>query len=637
MSIYSDILKKHWGYDSFRPLQEDIIRSVADLNKDTLGLLPTGGGKSIIFQVPALSKSGTCIVVTPLIALMKDQVDNLRRRNIKAVAVYSGMTNQEIKNAFDSCIFGDTKFLYVSPERLGTPMFAEKISEMKVSILAIDEAHCISQWGYDFRPSYLKIADIRDMLPGVPILALTATATPEVADDIQDKLKFKEKNLFKKSFARNNLVYIVRKIADKNNYMLRILNSQPGTSIIYVRNRKRTKETAEFLQNSGISADYFHAGLTPEYKDYRQQQWKNGKIRVICSTNAFGMGIDKPDVRTVVHIDLPDSIEGYFQEAGRAGRDEKKAYAVLLYDDNDIATLRRNLTTSFPEKKYIIDIYNTLGTYLNVPIGTAKGAVFGFRLYEFAKQYGYNQLQVLSALKILQRNGYIELTEEVHTKARVMFTIDREDLYKFQVANARFDYFIKLILRENEGVFGNYCEIDEDKIARSQNCSVDIVYSYLNKLNQLQIISYIPKRCTPYIIYTTERIDTKGLIIKEETYDLLKEKYEARINAIIKYCLNDQVCRSRQLTEYFGEKDAKDCGECDVCRSKIRKTLDANNFDTIFDAIYNILKTSTPNINEIIAQLNGYDEELIREITQKMVSDQIAETDEIGNFRLLTQ
>jgi ATP-dependent DNA helicase RecQ len=635
MSIYSDILKKYWGYDAFRPLQEDIIRSVADHNQDTLGLLPTGGGKSIIFQVPALAKEGTCIVITPLIALMKDQVENLRRRNVKAAAVYSGMTAREIQTAFDSCIYGDTKFLYMSPERLSTELFLEKLKQMKVSILAIDEAHCISQWGYDFRPSYLKIADVRDLLPDVPVLALTATATPEVADDIQDKLHFKQKNLFRKSFARKNLIYIVRKVADKNNYLLRILNAQPGTGIVYVRNRKRTKEASEFLQRSGISADYFHAGLTPEYKDYRQSQWKNDKIRVICSTNAFGMGIDKPDVRVVVHIDLPDSVEGYFQEAGRGGRDEKKAYAVLLYDERDISNLRRNLTNSFPEKKFIQTVYNALAN--DIPIGTGAGMMMDFNMYEFSQKWGFNQMQLLSALKILQRNGYIETTDEVFTPSKVMFTVSREDLYKFQVANARFDYFIKILLRNYEGIFGNYVPIDETRIAYNEKCSVEVVKTYLKTLRQQKVIDYIPQERTPYLILCCDRVEDRGFIIRPETYEDLKKRYEARINAMIKYCLNDQVCRSRQLTAYFGETDGEDCGECDVCRSKNRKIMSADRFDAAFDAVYETLSESPLNIDDIIDRLQQYDEDLLKEIVHKMVEDEMVSVDDIGVISLVDE
>ncbi len=638
MSIYTDILKKYWGYDSFRPLQEDIIKSVADLGRDTLGLLPTGGGKSIIFQVPALSKSGVCIVVTPLIALMKDQVENLRRRNIRAAAIYSGMTQREIQNAFDSCIYGDTKFLYMSPERLGTDLFLSKIKEMEVSILAIDEAHCISQWGYDFRPSYLRIADVRKVLPkDVPVLALTATATPEVARDIMDKLGFREPNLFRKSFSRKNLIYIVRRVEDKNPYMLRIFNSQPGTGIVYVRHRRRTKEASEYLKQCGISADFFHAGHTPAYKDFRQQQWKDGKIRVICSTNAFGMGIDKPDVRTVVHIDLPDSMEGYFQEAGRGGRDEQKAYAVLLYNDKDISNLRRNLTNSFPPKEYITNVYNALGNYLQIPIGAGRDVAYGFNLMDFASKYNLNQLQLISALHILQRNGYIETTEEVFTQAKVQMLISREDLYKFQVAQKAYDAFIKLLLRNHEGIFSNPVDVDEERLAREGKCKVEVIYAYLNKLAQMRIISYVPQKNQPYIIYISERIDSRGLIIRPETYDLLRDKYQQRINAMIKYCLNDQQCRSRQLIEYFGEVDGEDCGECDVCRARQRAAAPGGNFNSLFDQVFALMQAHPEglDIDAVLDAASQLDDSAVREVVRKMMLDGIVQVDDGGLYSII--
>lgn len=634
MSIYTDILKKYWGYDSFRPLQEDIIKSVADYGKDTLGLLPTGGGKSIIFQVPALSKSGVCIVITPLIALMKDQVENLRRRNIRAVAVYSGMGPTEIQNAYDACIYGGVKFLYMSPERLGTDMFLAKVKEMEVSILAIDEAHCISQWGYDFRPSYLRIADIRKILPAnVPVLALTATATPEVADDIMVRLGFREKNLFRKSFSRKNLIYLVRRVDNKEEYMLRIFNNQPGTGIVYVRNRKRTKEAAEFLQSRNISADFFHAGLTQAYKDFRQEQWKKGNIRIICSTNAFGMGIDKPDVRTVVHIDIPDSVEGYFQEAGRGGRDEQKAYAVLLYNDTDITRLRRGLSNSFPPKEYIRTVYNALGNHFQIPLGAGRDAAYGFNIYDFSQKYGFQPLQLISALKILQRNGYIELTDEVFTKGRVMFLITREDLYKFQVANSAFDAFIKMLLRNYEGLWSNYVEIDEEAMAREGKCKVDIIYAYLNKLDQLKVISYIPQKSTPYIIYVCERLADASFIIRPETYDLLRDRYEARINAMVKYCLNDQKCRSRQLIEYFGETGGEDCGECDVCRRRKSEQAKPEDFDNVFDMVYARLKASPGDIDALLGDLK-LDYDLVRKVVNGMMDDGVLSMDEHGVISL---
>ena len=634
MSIYTDILQQYWGYTSFRPLQEEIIKSVADEGRDTLGLLPTGGGKSIIFQVPALSKEGTCIVVTPLIALMKDQVENLRRRNIKAVAVYSGLTFHEIQAAFDSCTFGGTKFLYLSPERLSTELFLERLKTLKVSMLAIDEAHCISQWGYDFRPSYLKIADVRHLLPGVPVLALTATATPKVADDIQEKLLFKEKNLFKKSFARSNLIYIVRKVEDKESYLMRIVNAQPGTGVVYVRNRKKTRETAEFLKSKSISADYFHAGLTQAYKDYRQQQWKDGKTRIICSTNAFGMGIDKPDVRFVTHLDVPDSLEAYFQEAGRGGRDEKKAYAVLLYNDGDISNLRRNLTMSFPPKEYIKQVYNMLGNYYQIPIGAAKGRTFEFKLAHFVEQYNLNILQCMSALKILQRNGYIETTEEVFVNSRIMFVISREDLYKYQVANRQTDAFIKLLLRSYTGLFSNYVEIDEEQIAKNAQCSIDTIVEMLKKMSQQKIISYIPQKRTPFLIYTEERLDDKSIIIAPETYDLLREHYTERVNSVIKYCINDQTCRSRQLTSYFGEESNTDCGECDVCRSKRERYARAEEFDEIFDYIFNFIKQAPRQLQESKTS-SPFDNEHTSEVIRKMEDDGIIEHNQDGIYSVV--
>ncbi|MCQ2974034.1 MAG: RecQ family ATP-dependent DNA helicase [Bacteroidales bacterium] len=634
MSIYTDILRKYWGYSSFRPLQEDIIKSVADDKKDTLGLLPTGGGKSIIFQVPALSMDGVCIVITPLIALMKDQVENLKKRNIKAVAIYSGLTFQEMQAAFDSCTFGNTKFLYISPERLSTELFLERLKSINVNILAIDEAHCISQWGYDFRPSYLKIADVRKFLPNVPVLALTATATPQVADDIQDKLLFKEKNLFKKSFARKNLIYIVRHVVDKYSYLMKIVKNQPGTGVVYVRNRKKTREAAEFLQKNGVSADYFHAGLTQAYKDFRQQQWKDGKTRIICSTNAFGMGIDKPDVRFVAHLDIPDSLEAYFQEAGRGGRDEKTAYAILLYDENDIANLRRNITNSFPPKSYIKNIYNALGNYFQVPIGAAKGKAFEFKLGDFVERYNLNIMQCMGALKILQRNGYIETTEEVFVGSRVMFNINRDDLYKFQVANAKLDALIKTLLRGYTGLFGNYAEIDEQAIANNLKCSKDTIIDFLKKMASQKIISYIPQKKTPFLFFTEERLDEKNLIISPESYDLLKDRYTQQINAVIKYCVNNNKCRSRQLIEYFGETNTQNCGECDVCKSQKNKEIEGDVFEKIFDAVYKYIQNVPQNFNDIVYNLKFEPDEILT-VLKNMIDDGIVKLNESGDYEII--
>lgn len=630
MSIYTEILQKYWGYSGFRPLQEDIIKSVADQGRDTLGLLPTGGGKSIIFQVPALAKEGVCLVVTPLIALMKDQVDNLNKRNIKAAAIYSGLTPDEIQSAFDACAYGDCKFLYLSPERLATEYFIERIKSIKVSFLAIDEAHCISQWGYDFRPSYLKIAAIRDIIPDVPVLALTATATPEVADDIQDKLCFKEKNVFRKSFYRDNLVYIVRKVENKEEYLLRIVNSQKGSGVVYVRNRKHTREIAEYLQKHGISADYFHAGLSKEGKDFRQNAWKEGKIRIICATNAFGMGIDKPDVRFVVHLDIPDSLEAYFQEAGRGGRDEKRAYAVLLYNNNDISNLKRNLTNSYPDKDYIKNIYNALGNYFQIPIGSAKGRMFDFRIADFCERYELNVIQAMGALKILERNGYLELTEEVYTPSKLMFIVDRNDLYKFQVANAKFDSFIKLVLRAYTGLFSTFVNIDEFELAKYSKNSVETVRDYLGKLKSSGIVNYIPQKRTPYLIYSEERLDEKNIRILPQTYDLLKKLQKDRIEAVIAYCLNNYKCRSRQLTEYFGEKNENlHCGICDVCKENTQNGNEDSSFDKLFIKIGEMLSKGDIS-QDLLIQQSGFDKRDVMEAINKMIDSGIIKVFEDG-------
>jgi len=616
MSIYTDILKKNWGYPSFREMQEDIIVSVADDNKDTLGLLPTGGGKSILFQVPALAKDGVCIVVTPLIALMKDQVENLKRRNIKALAVYTGMTRHEIGIALDNIVYGDYKFLYLSPERLGTELFLAKLPSMNINLIAIDESHCISQWGYDFRPSYLKIADIRQYLPNVPILALTATATPEVAIDIQEKLKFKESNLFRKSFERTNLIYIVRKVEDKMRYLLKIAKTNKGTAVVYVRNRKKTREIAKFLQNNGISADYFHAGIDPKEKDRKQDDWKNDKIRIIVSTNAFGMGIDKSDVRFVVHMDLPDTIEAYFQEAGRGGRDEKTAYAVLLYNNMDIVNLKRSITNAYPEREMIKKVYTALGNFLQIPIGAGKGFSYDFNISEFAKRYKLPILQVFSALKFLQREGYLEFTEEIFQSSKLIFNVGQEDLYKFQVANANLDSFIKLILRSYSGVFSDYTNINEFRLSKKANTSKEVIYKYLQNLAKFKIITYIPQRKTPYIIYTEERLEDKSVRISKENYDKLKERQITRIEGVIDYITNKEKCRSQMLLIYFGEKDAKECGNCDYCRRKANLELKQKEFEIIKDEIKKLLKNERFTFKELVDKIDKEEDKVMKVVRE---------------------
>ena len=567
MNKYQEILKQYWGYDSFRDLQEEIITSIGE-GKDTLGLMPTGGGKSITFQVPALAQSGLCIVITPLIALMKDQVQNLRKRGIKALAIYSGMTRQEIVTALENCIFGDYKFLYISPERLDTEIFRIKLRSMKVSMITVDESHCISQWGYDFRPAYLKIAEIRELLPGVPVLALTATATPEVVKDIQSRLNFREENVFRMSFERKNLAYIVRKTDNKTGELLHILKRIDGSAIIYVRNRRRTKEITELLMQEGITADFYHAGLDNAVKDLRQKRWQNGEIRVMVATNAFGMGIDKPDVRIVLHIDLPDSPEAYFQEAGRAGRDGLKAYAVILYAKSDKMTLHKRVADTFPEKEYILQVYEHLQYYYQMAMGDGFQCIREFNLEEFCRKFKYFPVPVDSALKILTQAGYLEYTDEQDNASRILFTIRRDELYKLREMGTEAETLIQTILRSYTGVFTDYAYISEDTLAIRTGLTRQQIYNILVTLAKRRIVDYIPHKKTPYIIYTRERLELRYLHIPASVYEERKARYEARIKAMEEYVTSESVCRSRMLLRYFGEKNEHNCKQCDVCLNR---------------------------------------------------------------------
>ena len=567
MNKYQEILKQYWGYDSFRDLQEEIITSIGE-GKDTLGLMPTGGGKSITFQVPALAQSGLCIVITPLIALMKDQVQNLRKRGIKALAIYSGMTRQEIVTALENCIFGDYKFLYISPERLDTEIFRIKLRSMKVSMITVDESHCISQWGYDFRPAYLKIAEIRELLPGVPVLALTATATPEVVKDIQSRLNFREENVFRMSCERKNLAYIVRKTDNKTGELLHILKRIDGSAIIYVRNRRRTKEITELLMQEGITADFYHAGLDNAVKDLRQKRWQNGEIRVMVATNAFGMGIDKPDVRIVLHIDLPDSPEAYFQEAGRAGRDGLKAYAVILYAKSDKMTLHKRVADTFPEKEYILQVYEHLQYYYQMAMGDGFQCIREFNLEEFCRKFKYFPVPVDSALKILTQAGYLEYTDEQDNASRILFTIRRDELYKLREMGTEAETLIQTILRSYTGVFTDYAYISEDTLAIRTGLTRQQIYNILVTLAKRRIVDYIPHKKTPYIIYTRERLELRYLHIPASVYEERKARYEARIKAMEEYVTSESVCRSRMLLRYFGEKNEHNCKQCDVCLNR---------------------------------------------------------------------
>ncbi len=612
---YLAVLQKYWGHSAFRPLQEQII-DAAYHGKDVLGLMPTGGGKSITFQVPALCKEGTCLVITPLIALMKDQVDNLRSKGIKALAVYSGMTHSEILQAYDNCILGDYKFLYVSPERLATDLFLDKVSRMNINMLVIDESHCISQWGYDFRPSYLKIADVKSFLPaGTPTLALTATATPEVVEDIQNQLQFREHLVYKKSFARNNIAYVVRKTDDKIGQMLHILNSVPGTSIIYVRNRKKTKEVADLLRNEGFTADHFHAGLAHETKDKKQEAWKNGSCRVIVATNAFGMGIDKPDVRTVIHLDLPDTLEAYFQEAGRAGRDEKKAYAVLLYNQSDISKLKKRIADNFPERSFITQVYRELACYYEIGIDEGDGFMHAFNLIDFCSVFHLPSLQTFNALKILQQAGYVELTDELDQKSRVMFTVTKKELYDQDLSfDPKLDEIINLLLRSHTGLFAEYAMIDEDMLSHRLSLTKDELYHKLVSLTKKGIIQYIPGKNSPYIIFTHRRVDDQHLKISKDVYEKRLERFQDKIQKVIGYVQDEDHCRSRMLLQYFGETNSCDCGICDYCLKRNETGITNKEFNQIKEYIFSRLKTAPTHFKQLVEESSHIEKHVVEAI-----------------------
>lgn len=576
MTNPNDILKQYWGFDTFRPLQEDIIRSVLDGN-DALALLPTGGGKSICFQVPALCKEGVCIVVSPLIALMKDQVANLKKREITAEAIFSGMAYREIDRILDNCTYGGVKFLYLSPERLTTDLVRERIKKMNISLLAVDEAHCISQWGYDFRPPYLQIAEIRELIPDVPVLALTATATTEVVEDIQEKLLFKRKNVFQKSFSRPNLAYVVLPEENKNTRLLDILRKVKGSGVVYARNRKMTKQVAKFLVENKISADFYHAGLTPDERSKKQEAWIAGKIAIMACTNAFGMGIDKPDVRTVVHLDLPESLEAYFQEAGRAGRDGKKAYAVLLYAEEDKRNLERNLLVAYPPIQDIRQTYRALGSYFQLAVGGGEFQSFDFDIADFCKNFKLEVIKTYSCIKILEQEGWISLTESVWMPSSFMVLVTREQLYDFQLKNPSLDAVIKSLLRLSEGGFQHFVPIQEAAVARLLKTTPDKVLPAIQQLHKEGIIEYRPMKDKPQLTFTKERVDASNLTIDLEAYNLRKERQRKRMEKAITYATSAR-CRSQQLLEYFGE-ESPTCGVCDVCLGRTKSELSADDFE----------------------------------------------------------
>ena len=559
-----DILKKYWGYDAFRLLQQDIIESVL-AGRDTLGLMPTGGGKSITFQVPTMAMDGMALVVTPIISLMKDQVDRLRALHIKATYLYAGLTRAEVNRTYDKCLYGNCKFLYVSPERLQSQSFMDRLRQMPVSLIVVDEAHCISQWGYDFRPSFLRIVQVRKLFPAVPVLALTATATPVVVEDIQRSLGFKTPNVFSMSFARDNLSYVVRATEEKVTELIHILRSVPGTAIVYVRSRLRTKQISDELNRAGIHADYYHAGLYVEDKEDKQNKWTSDECRVMVATNAFGMGIDKPDVRLVVHVDVPNSLEEYYQEAGRAGRDGKRSYAVLLVKRTDQRILRRHVTEAFPDKDFIRNVYERVGNFLGVSLGEGFQRMYDFNFNLFCRTFDLPVLPTHNALKILTRAGYIEFVEEIETQSRVMIHARKDELYDLETTTPGADLVLQAILRIYTGLFSDYVFINEDVIAYRTGLDQETIYKSLLELTRMHILHYVPRKRTPYIIYTTSREEPRHVLIPRAVYEELRDRMTQRIEAIINYAYNDQGCRERMLLNYFGEVKVGECGHCDLC------------------------------------------------------------------------
>lgn len=572
--IYRDILRQYWGYDDFRGIQRDIIESIGS-GKDTLGLMPTGGGKSVTFQVPAIAKDGTCIVVTPLIALMKDQVQHLRSKGIRAVAVYSGMRRSEIVSALENCILGDVKLLYVSPERLSSEIFQIKFRHMRVSFITVDEAHCISQWGYDFRPAYLEIGSLRQLKPDVPVLALTATATPQVIEDIQEKLSFRKKNVFRMSFERKNLSYVVRKAEDKPKELQHILNRVDGSAIVYVRSRRRCREISEMLGRSGIKSTFYHAGLEHSTRDERQKMWQEDEARVMVATNAFGMGIDKPNVRIVIHFDCPDSIEAYFQEAGRAGRDGKQAYAVLLWNGSDLGKLNKRIGENFPPKEYIYNVYDCLAFYYGIGLGSGMGHSFAFDIGLFCATYHLFPIQVDSSLRLLDSAGYVHYETDPASAARVCILLRRNDLYQLDNLAGSDEAVMTVLLRNYGGLFTDYRFVDEALVAAQAQLTRDQCYQVLKSLSKRNIISYIPQRKSPFVSYTRDRVEK--VLIPTTVYEERKEQFSKRIEAMEAYACNDDVCRSQQLLRYFGEENVKECGHCDVCLKDRHEPMSLDN------------------------------------------------------------
>jgi ATP-dependent DNA helicase RecQ len=593
------ILSRFWGHEEFRPLQEEIILSILQ-GKDTLALMPTGGGKSITFQVSAMAMEGICIVITPLIALMKDQVDQLHQRKIKAMAIHSGMTGYEIDVALNNCVYGGFKFLYVSPERIATPLFRTRVRDMQVNLLAVDEAHCISQWGYDFRPSYLEISALREILEQVPLLALTATATPEVCEDIQERLSFPQKNLLKTSFQRDNLDYLVRHTEDKPRELLHLCQQLTGCGIVYVRSRKRCQELAQLLAEHEISASFYHAGLKQALRDERQQQWTGNQFRIMVATNAFGMGIDKPDVRFVIHMDPPDGPEAYFQEAGRAGRDEKHARAILLYAPADTPRANQRIAANFPGIPVVRKVYKALCNYLQVPHGSGRGQQYDFEFGDFLHRYRFSAMVAHSSLQVLSREGYLVLTEAFHNPSRIKFRVERDALYSFQVKHGDLDGFIKLLLRSYSGLFSQFVRIDESMLARRSGLTREKVYSYLKALSSRQIIHYLPRKEIPVLTFLEERLDDKNLMISPERYKFRKERYEKRLREMLRYASSGSICRNQFLLSYFGELNTPRCGRCDVCKEGESMEPESEEFRSLVQVLSELLSKGPLVLDKLV-------------------------------------
>jgi ATP-dependent DNA helicase RecQ len=619
LSKPKEILQQYWGHTSFRPMQEDIINAVLS-GKDVLALLPTGGGKSVCFQVPALLRDGVCVVVTPLIALMKDQVNQLKKRNIPAIAIYSGMSTREIDMSLDNCVYGNVKFLYISPERLKTELFLERVKKMKVCLLAIDEAHCISQWGYDFRPPYLEIAQFRKILPGINVVALTATATREVKEDIQQKLEFTQGVVFQKSFVRENLSYAVREDEGKERKLVEALERVPGSAIVYVRSRKKTKEIALLLLKKGIKADFYHAGLDNETRAQKQEAWTVGNIRVMVATNAFGMGIDKPDVRLVVHMDLPDSLEAYYQEAGRAGRDENTAYALVICHQQDIDDLTNRVLMNYPSIEFLRKVYQCLANYYKMAVGSSQMTSYDFLIDDFCQSFRLNTVEAYQAIKKLEEEGFVQLNESFYASSKLVFNLDHQKLYEFQIAHAKFDLIIKAVLRLYGGeLFAHFCHISEFQVARLLNISVKEVVLALTALHNMDVVFYDPQKDKPQLTFLTPRLDANKLPINIEKMNFRKERDLAKAQAVIDYVKTSARCRTQMLLEYFDELTDLHCGVCDFCVEQKRQEKVGAVYEKIYQKIRLVLMDHPVGVEELMQEMKAFRKNEVAEVVRKMI------------------